>query len=60
MSSFSRRAVLTGGAAATASLLVPVTTRPACAALNGETEYQITDRIMIEDYGVQIPELIVK
>ena len=51
MSSFSRRAVLTGGAAATASLLVPVTTRPACAALNGETEYQITDWIMIVPSG---------
>src|SRR5437588_5771821 len=51
MSSFSRRAVLTGGAAAHASLLVPITLGPARAAVKGETEYEITDWIMIAPSG---------
>jgi isoquinoline 1-oxidoreductase subunit beta len=51
MSALSRRAVLTGGAAATASLLVPITVAPARAATTDETEYEITDWIMIAPSG---------
>jgi isoquinoline 1-oxidoreductase beta subunit len=51
MSSLSRRAVLTGSAAASASLLVPITLGPARAEVKGGAEYEITDWIMIAPSG---------
>ena len=47
MSLVSRRFVLTGAALASASLLVPITVRPARAQRNKDADYEITDWILI-------------
>src|SRR6478735_8014322 len=47
MSPVSRRFVLTGAALTSASLLVPIAARPACAQRNGDADYEITDWILI-------------
>ena len=51
MSQMSRRFVLAGTALATASLLVPISTRPARAQRSGDADYEITDWIMIAANG---------
>ena len=51
MSQMSRRFVLAGTALATASLLVPISTRPARAQRSDDADYEITDWIMIAASG---------
>jgi isoquinoline 1-oxidoreductase beta subunit len=51
MSQMSRRFVLAGTALATASLLVPISTRPARAQRSGDADYEITDWILIAANG---------
>ena len=51
MSPVSRRFVLTGAALTSASLLVPIAARPACAQRNGDADYEITDWILIAAGG---------
>ena len=47
----SRRFVLAGTALATASLLVPISTRPARAQRSDDADYEITDWILIAANG---------
>jgi isoquinoline 1-oxidoreductase beta subunit len=49
--SMSRRFVLAGTALATASLLVPISTRPARAQRSDDADYEITDWILIAANG---------
>ena len=51
MSQMSRRFVLAGTALATASLLVPISTRPARAQRSGDADYEIADWILIAANG---------
>ena len=51
MSPVSRRFVLTGTALATASLLVPIVVRPARAQRGDDSDYEITDWIVIAASG---------
>ena len=51
MSQMSRRFVLAGTALATASLLVPISTRPARVQRSDDADYEITDWIMIAANG---------
>ncbi|HVD85462.1 MAG TPA: molybdopterin cofactor-binding domain-containing protein, partial [Bradyrhizobium sp.] len=51
MSQMSRRFVLAGTALATASLLVPISTRPARVQRSDDADYEITDWILIAANG---------
>jgi isoquinoline 1-oxidoreductase beta subunit len=51
MSPVSRRFVLTGAALTSASLLVPIAVRPACAQRNDGADYEITDWVLIAAGG---------